>query len=112
MPTKKGKLVMNLVPLLEGDQSFMTNFPFLVGITNSDGTVSPNAYFLSGAGPGYTNWGLALFSAQKRMAMVSVQSDTVNSNSILRSLSGGFKVGSGVNGAGKLLGTDDSLARI
>jgi hypothetical protein len=67
---------------------------------------------MTGHGPGYTNWGLALFSAQRKLAIVSVMTDSVNSNSILRSVSGNFNVGSGLNGAGRLLGTDDDISRI
>jgi hypothetical protein len=86
----------------------VTNFPEIFG-----SPASANAYFLTGSGPGYTNIGLALFSGQNKMAIVSRQFETSSSsNSILRSVAGGFNVRSGINGAGKLLGTDDDVSRI
>jgi hypothetical protein len=103
----------NFVSAVAGDPSFLDAFPVFASIADPEGdNGSANAYFMTGHGPGYTNWGLALFSAQRKLAIVSVMTDTVNSNSLLRSLSGNFKVGSGVNGAGRLFGTDDVLARI
>ena len=86
--------------------SDFTDFPEI------SGPASVNAYVLAGSGPGYTNFGLALFSGQNKMAIVNRQFETFGSNSILRSVSGSFNVRSGINGAGKLLGTDDNVSRI
>ena len=99
----------NITDAIAGDPTLVTNFPF---VTNIVGDASANAYFFSGSGPGYTNFGVALFSAQKKLGIASVQVDSFGSNAILRSVSGSFNVGSGVNGAGRLFGVDDDSDRI
>jgi len=101
----------NLAAAAEADSSFVTNFPFFTNILANPDTTG-NAYFYAGSGPGYTNFGVALFSAQKKMAIASIQASAADTNGILRSVSGGFNVGSGINGAGRLLGVDEDSDRI
>ncbi len=69
-------------------------------------TFGPSIFFLSGTGPGYTNFGLAFVSNQKRMAIVSQQIAYYGTNEVivLRALSGSHNT---KKNTASLVGTDD-----
>jgi hypothetical protein len=97
----------NAVSLLS-DPSFLATYPDFWPLTNSPAV--SNSYFLSGSGPGYTNFGLAVLSGQKKLAIASLNfSSSTASNSILRSEAGPFNA---VRLNGSLVGIDDNSDKI
>src|SRR5262249_28604805 len=84
----------NLNDIILNDPNFLAEFDFFAPLTNSPAIV--NAYFVSdGRGPGYTNFGMALVSIQKRLSIVTRQNSTEGSNSVLRAVAGSFNVSKG-----------------
>jgi hypothetical protein len=89
------------------DPTFLDNNPFFWPLTNSPAV--SNSFFLSGNGPGYTNFGLALLSNQKKLAIVTRNISASSTNSSLRSETGAFNP---AKGNGNLNGIDDSFTKI
>jgi hypothetical protein len=63
-----------------------------------------NTYWLTGMGPGYTNFGLAFLSVQKQLSIVSRQYSIANSNTTLRATAGSMSNSKRNN---RLVGTAD-----
>jgi len=70
------------------------------------------SYVITGTGPGYTNVGLALQSAKKRISVVLREGDFTGSNTLLRAVEGPLNTKNASNFNATATGTDDNLSSV
>jgi len=68
-----------------------------------------SSYLITGTGPGYTNFGLALQSSKRRIAVVLREGDFTSSNTVLRAVEGPLNTNRFTATAG---GTDDNSSNV
>jgi hypothetical protein len=71
--------------------------------------VGGNAYLVTGSGPRYTNYGVALLSSKKRLGLVVREGDFATEQTILRAVEGPINTN---KSTATLQGTDDNDANV